>query len=54
MFELDEDDDELGICGCGVTGPTNERGECPTCARAPHERECGCDDCAAYWEPLCD
>jgi hypothetical protein len=44
----DDDDEYGGICECGATA-LNESGLCSVCAAAPHERECPCDECEAYW-----
>lgn len=47
MAEPDAD-----FCDCGVTlmgDPDEGDGLCATCNGAPHERECGCDECEVYW-----
>jgi len=49
----DTDDDEAGWCACGVTDDLDDAGLCRVCSAAPHGRECGCDECVAYWAPLC-
>jgi hypothetical protein len=38
-----------GICPCGVVDDLDDRGLCRVCAAAPHDRECICDECDAYW-----
>lgn len=40
--------DDWPFCDCGVTLLDGED-ECSVCADAPHERECRCDACDAYW-----
>lgn len=40
------------FCPCGVTlmgDPDEDNGLCATCAAAPHDRECACDECEDYW-----
>jgi hypothetical protein len=41
--------DDWLFCDCGVT-LLDDEGECVTCARAPHGRDCECDVCGDYWE----
>lgn len=42
------------ICDCGVVIETWGAGQCSMCASAPHDRECSCDECTAYWKRICD
>jgi hypothetical protein len=51
IWEVD-DPGESEFCPCGVTlmgDPGDDGGLCSVCATAPHGRDCGCGECAAYW-----
>jgi hypothetical protein len=53
----DHFDWESSFCPCGVTlmgDPDESDGLCGTCAKAPHGRDCGCDECEAYWADVCE
>lgn len=47
------DYDEPIFCECGVTLLDGED-QCHVCAGAPHERECPCDVCEAYWHRIAE
>lgn len=54
VWEL-EGAEESEFCDCGVTlmGDPGETDRlCVVCAAAPHGRECGCDECEAYWSRI--
>lgn len=48
---IDQGFDDWPFCECGVTLLDGED-ECVTCADAPHDRECGCDECVDYWAEI--
>ena len=56
MSHLDDtydDSYDWPFCDCGVTLLDGED-QCPTCAGAPHGRDCCCDECDAYWKRICE
>ena len=46
-------DDDWPFCDCGVTLDVGTD-QCPTCANCPHDRECRCDECEAYWKQVAE
>ncbi len=47
------DENDWPFCECGATLLDGED-ECPTCAGAPHGRDCFCDECETYWHDICE
>jgi len=55
LYDIDDefDDDTWPFCDCGVTLDVGED-QCPTCANAPHGRDCHCEECDSYWKQVAE